>query len=72
MNKKYNQSLRIPIFNADLDIFRVDESYDVRQIIINKNVKYDVSRVIPNNFPNFFYKIKKISPLAFYDKILIS
>ena len=69
---KNNLSLRIPIFNADLDIFRVDESYDVRQIIINKNVKYDVSSVIPNNFPDFFYKIKKISPLAFYDKILIS
>ena len=38
MIKKNNQflSTRIPIYDADLDIFRIDKSCDIHQVIINK------------------------------------
>ena len=56
MTNKNNQFLptRIPIYGADLDIFRIDESCDIHQVIVNKNTKYDVSATNPNNFVQIF------------------
>lgn len=47
------------IWSPSLDIFRVDESYDLRKVIINKQTKFDVSMTSPQTFPNFFYQFKR-------------
>lgn len=69
--KQNNSNDYVSIYDPTLDIFRVDESYDVRQVIVNKKEKYDVSSANPNDFLTFFFKIKKLSPLIFYDKVVV-
>ena len=71
MAKESKLLLRVLIHDPELDIFRVDESYDIRQLITNKKDKFDVSSSNPNDFIQLFNKIRKLSPIIFYDQMLV-
>ena len=61
MNNRDESKLFIKksIWSPSLDIFRVDESYDLRKVIINRQTKFDVSMTSSQTFPNFFYQFKR-------------
>ena len=58
--------VRIPIFSPSFDVFRIDESYDIRKVIVNKKEKFDVSSAHCSGFPKLFNKFRLISNCQYY------
>lgn len=52
--------VRISIRSPSLDIFRMDESIDIRKFIVNKKDKFDVSSANPSEFPTLFNKFRHV------------
>lgn len=71
-SKKEEPIIRKLIYDPPLDIFRFDESYDIRQVITNKKDKFDVRSANASNFPTYFMKAKKLSPIMFYAKVMVA
>ena len=72
MKNFISEYFKISIWSPQLDIFRVDESYDIRQVIINKKDKYDLKELSANDFPAFFFKIKKLCGCQYFANSVIS
>lgn len=70
MDNDQKPLLRISIRSPDLDVFRIDESYDIRKFIINKQKKFDVSNVNPSDFPKLFKKFQSICNCKIYANIV--
>ena len=71
MENKQDPMVRIPIRSPVLDIFRIDESYDIRKVIVNKQKKYDVSSTNPNDFPKLFHKFQLICNCQTFANVLV-
>lgn len=71
MKKFIKEYFQTSIWSPQLDLFRVDESYDVRHVITNKKDKYNLEAITTNDFPTFFFKIKKLCGLQFFGKSVI-
>ena len=71
MENKQDPMVRIPIRSPVLDIFRIDESYDIRKVIVNKQKKYDVSFTNPNDFPKLFHKFQLICNCQTFANMLV-
>ena len=53
MDNNQTPVLRIAIRSPDLDVFRIDESYDIRKFVINKQKSLMLKVLIPQIFPNY-------------------
>ena len=71
MNSNQEPFVRIPIRSPDLDVFRIDESYDIRKFIVNKQEKYDVSSINPSDFPKLFKKFQSICNCKMFANTLV-
>ena len=53
MDNNQKPVLRIAIRSPDLDVFRIDESYDIRKFIINKQKSMMLKVLIAQIFPTY-------------------
>ena len=63
--------VRIAIRSPVLDVFQIDESIDIRPLIVNKKDKFDVSSANPNQFPDLFNKFRHLCACRFYSSIVL-
>ena len=61
--------VRIAIRSPILDVFRIDESIDIRPLIVNKKDKFVVSSANPDEFPDLFNKFRYLCACRFYSSI---
>ena len=71
MAKEHKNTLIGMIQAISFEIFGVDESYNIPNLITNKEKKYDVSSILPNDFPSFCHQIRIVSGFQFYNKAII-
>lgn len=70
MDNDQKPLLRISIRSPDLDVFRIDESYDIRKFIINKQKKFDVKSANSIHFPKLFKKFQSICNCKIFANIV--
>ena len=63
--------VRISIRSPSLDIFRMDESIDIRKLIINKQEKFNVSSANPSEFPTLFNKFRHVCACQWWANTIV-